>query len=213
LAHNRLVATLTLLPSLRESGQEFGGEIASALSDSWTIVDTAHRLRQLVDQMPGISKKDPSIQLFLRGTRIAEDLRNYVQHLRGEMDNLVALELPVWGTLSWRSAAKPEGAQFGHIIIPGTFYQGLIMHGPTYGLDRRIAKEVERIELAAGGHCIIIDEVVSKIKGFGSWVEKWIGPQFEGHDQAGSDAFFSLKFTPIDATPAQPSPVSDDEGA
>jgi hypothetical protein len=53
--------------------------------------------------------------------------------------------------------------------------------------------------LAAAGHCVSIDELILRTQNIGRWIEKLSGLQFEGHERAGSDGFFSLKITPVES--------------
>ncbi|MDX6379852.1 MAG: hypothetical protein QOI57_876 [Rubrobacteraceae bacterium] len=71
------------------------------------MVDSLQRLRGLLKQMPGSKNKSPGLQVFLRNTDMVEDLRNMVQHLNHEIDNLVDQNEPVFGTLSWFTVLDP----------------------------------------------------------------------------------------------------------
>jgi hypothetical protein len=82
LAHVRLQSTL---PRLTKGDQLLPDDrlTASAMLDAWSIVDSLHRLRGLLRQMPGIHKRDriPPIRAFFDATDKVTELRNTIQHL------------------------------------------------------------------------------------------------------------------------------------
>src|SRR5450759_2252123 len=70
--------------------------LAPALWRCWSVVDIVHRLRELAQAVPGLSKRSPDLVTFLRATQVAEKGRHYIQHLRSELSN-GANPFPVWG--------------------------------------------------------------------------------------------------------------------
>lgn len=60
-----------------------------------------NRFRELVAQLPGLRKKQPSIRLFMEKTLDVEAMRNIVQHLRQELQKMASAGVPVLGTLCW----------------------------------------------------------------------------------------------------------------
>jgi hypothetical protein len=100
LAHSRLQAALLQHTQNVESASEGAtGEHylhTAAFQDAWSIVDSLHRLRGLLSQMPGVKQNAPPLQVFRRQTDVVEDLRNGVQHLNHHIDALVAQKLPTW---------------------------------------------------------------------------------------------------------------------
>jgi hypothetical protein len=79
-----------------------------AVADMWSAVDGAHRIRLLLNQMPFVPKKDPSIRLFLDATSAAENMRHYMQHMNGEITTIFPLAPSVWGAISWVGADDPR---------------------------------------------------------------------------------------------------------
>ena len=75
--------------------------IVSALSDSWSIIDSVHRLRELLQAMPGLKQNLTPLLLFRHRTKSYDDFRNAVQHLRRQIKGLVRSGEPVWGSISW----------------------------------------------------------------------------------------------------------------
>jgi hypothetical protein len=82
----RLAHTLNHLSHPKKPGEDLGELISVATIDAWSIIDAVHRLRELLEQMPGMKKNTPERQLFLRRTASVEDLRHYFQHFRTEID-------------------------------------------------------------------------------------------------------------------------------
>lgn len=95
-----------LLPVLEET-ESITGEyetVAVHLTlNIWGMIDTGHRIRELIQQLPGLKKNTPEIQIFLRSTETVEDLRHYVQHLRTGIHALPEKSAPLWGVISWVS--------------------------------------------------------------------------------------------------------------
>src|SRR5215813_4395867 len=48
----------------------------------WSFVDTVHRIREVAQAIPGLSRNTPELRTFLGATSIAEGFRHYIQHLR-----------------------------------------------------------------------------------------------------------------------------------
>ena len=101
---------------------------AYALGQCWTIVDQLHAARQLL--MPGAgSKAGPITQAFLDSAETATILRNKMDHLADNLDNLSKLRgsrFPLFGSLSY--FYSPEAtSENGHIVT--------IMSGALHGDD------------------------------------------------------------------------------
>jgi hypothetical protein len=101
LAYARLCGTLYGL-AMRETrdNADVGEGAVAALLDAWSIVDAVNRLRDLQRQMPGLKKRD-GYKAFMSRTEPFAQLRNIVQHLNNEIDNMVRRKAAVYGTLRW----------------------------------------------------------------------------------------------------------------
>ena len=101
---------------------------AHALSLCWTMVDQLHAIRQLL-QPPGGTKSGPFTQAFLDAAESATSLRNRMDHLADNLDNLSKTKgskPPLFGSLSYFHAADPGAAEKrGNIIT--------IMSGSLHG--------------------------------------------------------------------------------
>jgi len=129
----RMTATLSEVVKCREKGQSTEEPITSALLDAWTIVDMTHRIRELLQQMPGLSLKRPEVQIYLRATSRAEELRHHVQHFRSGIPSLPSDSAPLWGSLSWVLPSDPTTC---YTLLTGNFLDGTASHNITYDLHR-----------------------------------------------------------------------------
>jgi hypothetical protein len=83
-------------------------DIARAMLDAWSIVDSANRLRDLVREFPGLPNT-PWEHVFLANTVEVDALRNAVQHPETEIRRSLAEAGQLWGFLSW---AQVRGGKF-----------------------------------------------------------------------------------------------------
>ncbi len=95
LAYERLAEHLQRVALLER--EPVAREIATAMLDAWSIVDSAHRCRDLVTNMPGLSHS-PWMRLLLERTEDVAELRDRVQHQLGEINGLVPEEPRAAGT-------------------------------------------------------------------------------------------------------------------
>lgn len=69
LAAERPAKALTELSSEQLEPKTLAEKIAHAMADAWLMIDSAHRLRELLQQAPKLKKNLPELQLFLRRTK------------------------------------------------------------------------------------------------------------------------------------------------
>ncbi len=98
-------------------------QLAAIFLDAWSIVDSAYRLREILDQMPGLPKgKSPKYQLFRRKTKEVEEFRHTIQHLNHELRTMAENGCPVWGALDWITVTDQKGGVFrSSMIVSGRF--------------------------------------------------------------------------------------------
>ena len=92
---------------LSDDRQPSDADFTNVFLDSWSIVDSSHRLRRLITSMPGLKQNDPKIVLFLQRTAGVENLRNFIQHANGDIRDLVDQQRPFWGSVSWYRVFTP----------------------------------------------------------------------------------------------------------
>jgi hypothetical protein len=133
---HRLRANLPYLFTHREDRQARRVYLTAAIADAWSIVDNAHRMRELLQRMPRLKQRSPARVIFLQRTERVEAFRNYFQHLRTEVDRVANIAWPLYGTLTWRSpVADIPLAERGFMVVPGTFYDNITSIGPTFGYE------------------------------------------------------------------------------
>lgn len=106
-AYERLVKLL--LDDRDLAGTEHYVHYAASTSDAWTMVDSAHRLLILVDQMPGLSNRAPAVRLLHQDLDHGEDIRNALQHLPGHVQDLGPGGGQAYGRLSWIDLTHAQG--------------------------------------------------------------------------------------------------------
>jgi hypothetical protein len=157
-AHLHAVATSPTEPSV--------GDIASAMLDAWSIVDSAHRLRDLVANLPGLPNA-PWRRILDQRTADVADLRDCVQHQLGEVERLASGGGQLWGYLSWVELQGNHPSGRWHMLAAGSDYVGdsWLFIGPAvlpfsvppdrirlnaFGKQIYLARVVEAAALAAG---------------------------------------------------------------
>ena len=121
LAYERLASHLQRVAALET--EPTVGDIATAMLDAWSIVDSAHRFRDLVANLPGVSNL-PWKRLLLMRTEDVADLRNRVQHQLGELDGLLSAGGQLWGYISWHELRDGRATGRWHMMAAGADYVG-----------------------------------------------------------------------------------------
>jgi hypothetical protein len=83
-------------------------DIARAMLDAWSIVDSANRFRDLVREFPGLPNT-PWEHIFLANTVEVDALRNIFQHQESEIGKSLVKVGQLWGFLSW---AQVRGGKY-----------------------------------------------------------------------------------------------------
>lgn len=98
--------------------------LPAVISKSWGCIDTVHRIREVAQAIPGLSKKNEYLRAFLKETYVAEKYRHYIQHLRSELGNKDERKCPIWGSISWVDSTDSRvsyvtsfGAEFNDMKI------------------------------------------------------------------------------------------------
>ncbi len=212
-SYARLLDTLARLARIHDTKNvdELGPtDTAICMLDAWSIIDSCHRLRELLQGLPGMKANDAGRQIFLRATSDVEKLRHVVQHLRNEIKDLVPLGLPVWGSLAWfvvddekMFAGKSCVVVTGNMSVrgehPAVNPAGQVIRGP-----------VDHVTLTAGGVQISLSKVMQAIAQFTARFERqfraWLDTQPAGMPRAPGDLLLMAKFvgTPPEAAPVEP---------
>jgi hypothetical protein len=192
LAYHRLVETLLFALKDRETGGEnIGRCVLMATMDAWTIIDATHRLRELLGSMPGLSKRLLDFQIYIRKTKIADDLRNYVQHFRNDITTIINANAPLWGVLTWRTKDDMDGAQNTYALVPRTYFLDI---NTSFGvLGYKVEESIADIKLEVRSMIADLRELVDAIKPIIILFERNLLEKCRNNNFNESDGVFSLK--------------------
>jgi hypothetical protein len=193
LAYIRLQAMLFYISA---QGNTSSANFASVFADVWLIVDAVSRLRRLVNALPGGDTHETT-QLFCRDTDILRLLRNRVQHMDERVADLVNLQEPAWGYITWVSflnVSSNELPQSGktHVLASGS------MRNVAFNFENPAGKEItasiDLLSLHAYGFSVGISEIMIKVQALTKFLEEQLQKQFEGHPTSMADVYFGLAF-------------------
>lgn len=185
LAYLRLVDTLERVAALSgTASDELADLIVTSVSDAWAMIDSVHRLRELVEHLPGLRRKDPNVQVLLRSTEVVEELRNRVQHFRSEIDDFLPAKAPLWGSISWGRVSADTGRPQSHTIVPGTFFHEAGVALCTF--DHATGRFEERLAVDVANKRIDLAAIHERVLEFTDWFERWFADtqKANGHHQS-----------------------------
>lgn len=194
ISSRRLAQTLNQLSNAQDTKDNLGEIISIATIDAWSIIDSIHRLRELLEQLPRLKKNTPELQLFLHRTSPIEDLRHFFQHFRTEIDSFVEKAMPLWGTISWSTTNSDTGLPQTHTIVPGTFFHGAWFGSCTF--DTHEGRFIDRVVLHAGPQKVDLADLEDYVNEFMSWYLEWYELKFTGDERLGSDVHMKLNIKP-----------------
>jgi hypothetical protein len=134
----------------------------------WSLVDVTNRLRELVQQAPGLKKKDPDLQRFLRTTANVETLRHYVQHLRNQISRGPEKSTPVWGVVAWVSATD-RNRSFS--MLTGSPHPSHSIY--TIAVDTHEGRFAHDLILSVNNVLIDVPQLLDQIRQLSPIVERW----------------------------------------
>jgi hypothetical protein len=167
------VSTAKAIASRIEQTRTDGGanrsDVVQLLGHLWALIDTTHRLRELVQQAPGIKKKSRHVQLFLRRTSRIDVLRNHVQHLRTEIRSIPTPAPPVWGAVSWVSAQDPH---LCFVLFAGTAHPDTSTFSCAYDTWR--GEFSQRFIVSISGQTIDIEGIAHAVGEVRPMLDEWL---------------------------------------
>jgi len=149
--------------------------LVGALWRCWSFVDLVHRIREITQAVPGLSLKTPQLVAFLDATKLAEEYRHYIQHLRGELSRKPITTSPVWGSLSWVAPNDPTCA---HLAIFGAQIPGTSFETCVY--DRQERHWVSRVTLGTSAGAFIFDPVYRVCQSFKEFILPMVRSTYKG---------------------------------
>ncbi len=99
----RIKTQLNNFEILIDSKIDLGDSIAMPFIEVSAFVDYSNRFYSIVDALPLINKKDPAIVGLKESMKNVVGLRNYLQHMRGDLSSNSHIKHPILGSLSWIS--------------------------------------------------------------------------------------------------------------
>lgn len=146
IAIDRLWRQLCFLDSTQEAIQNH--HIAEAALDAWSIIDAAHRMSDLFENLPGLPNSDWR-RLFKQRVADALELRDMWQHQVGEAAKVVAARGQAWGALAWvkHEGGQPTGRWF--LAVVGSDFKGSswTFGGPAAAVPRVGTRRIRLIHL------------------------------------------------------------------
>ena len=119
------------------------------------------------------------MRVFLSKLKKAEDLRNPVQHLAGELIKLAAQDQATWGWLLWIYATNQSREFHVFMALPGSVGAQKITP-PSTGPEGLFRAPVDQIELSAYGHRLSLTDLWDAVSEFVPHFERTL-KEVSGH--------------------------------
>ncbi|MGO9095455.1 MAG: hypothetical protein ACLQGV_09550 [Bryobacteraceae bacterium] len=180
LAYLRLAETLPRLAANIEDGDLQGHPSSvSAMLDAWAIMDSLHRLRGIIEALPGLQakKRNPKVRSFLENTANVPPLRNTIQHLNTEISGVVEdKNWAVFGSLSWVIVEPEVSRLLSCFYLPGTPTGS---HSVINPVGRRLWRSpVDSITIERSGISVNVSDAVRSVSRLAAFLEKSLGKAF-----------------------------------
>jgi hypothetical protein len=176
---------------------------APLVLDAWAIIDSVHRLRHLLDEMPRLKKNTPKYKLFEKKTRAVIAFRNTIQHLRGEMTAMADHGWPVWGELSWLAVVDRASGE----IQTCTMVPGRVQSGSRHLINpvgKSFTGPIDHVTLTCKSDRVSVSELYTEAEKIIKALEPSLCQQIEGQPTQAADIIVKVICIPND----QPSPPS-----
>jgi hypothetical protein len=144
-------------------------QVTSGLLDAWTMIDICHRVRGIVQGMPGLSRNLPDIQIFLRGTEHIENLRDYVQHFRNGISKIPLDSNPLWGVLSWTTTNNQKTC---YVIFSGNPVPNVYGHSLLF--NKNIDQFPIETKLAANNIEVNLNRLAEQLEKVKNCISEWL---------------------------------------
>jgi hypothetical protein len=173
IAYGRLLQQLDRIAAM-PPGVLVVEDIAAAMMDAWTIIDSAHRLDDLLTELPGFNiKKHGWSRTMQANLAQACTLRDPWQHQRGEIRKTLATNGQIWGYLSWAEWKDERHTGQWLMISPGAVYKGDAWPfiGPA---SPGSAAPPRHVKLQAFGKSVYLGRIVEAMVAAASGLERGI---------------------------------------
>ncbi len=184
----------------RGESRDIGDAASRAITHAYSFLDAANRMREVVRSMPGL-KHGPEYELFMRGTGDIEDLRDVVQHLNRELENIAHRRTASMGTITWLgpspNAVSPATSW---VLQCGSFYPDQMTFGPTMDLLTGVREGgIEDICLTTSTVRVNLTETHDRIGRFILAIEGPVRDIPAPNGRLGSDVLMHFELTPVES--------------
>jgi hypothetical protein len=193
-SYRRLLVGLGLYGT---GGDKQGDLMTHVLVDAWGFVDSVDRLRDIAEHGLGGLADDSEAEL--RPYRV---IRNHVQHLRERLLDPKQALMVEWGTLSWFVLEDELGNGTIHAIVPGAMSKrpNVPLVNPA---GRMLHGDLDLVQLSAFGDTVNLSDTYRFLTVMAERIAEILGPQFEGHAQAGAELHIELAVGPGSESPTE----------
>jgi len=192
-SYSRLKRTLLNTTQKRQRHSILSLYTVKALIDAWSIIDTVNRLRELLINMPGITKRAPGRVIFMKNTAKVKSLRNIIQHLneKKEVENLIQTRSAALGTLTWTVASDTKpGNIYSCYLRPGTLRTRTT---PFPIHTEKIGLPIDKIKLSIGSETVCLSDIMISLEKLASSIEKNLRGHFQDLPPANIDVLICLE--------------------
>jgi len=110
-----------------------------------SFIDFSFRYRQLLDSLPHLNKKEQEIKKFFSEFSSLKDIRNYLQHIRGDLVGNDVVDYPILGSVTWiyngslySTTLNQKCNKFSTYGIPFDLKEGCYVHEIEYGVKNMV---------------------------------------------------------------------------
>ncbi len=139
------------------------------LLQSWSFIDIVNRIREISLTLPGLSQSDHNLVVFLDSTKLAEEYRHYIQHLRRELLKQIPNPFPVWGSLAW---VDTEDSTTSYIVFIGAMTSDISYSGCCFDMVEQ--RWISRVCLGIAGKSFNFDLIFESCARFREFIMPWI---------------------------------------
>jgi len=181
-----------------------------ALVDAYSVVDSAHRFREVLRVTPGL-KHNAEFELFMRRTQAVEELRHVVQHLNREVDAIAQSGRAALGTVTWLGPPKvPGNPPTAWALQAGTLYANQLTFGPMIDLESTFTPgEFIDVSLSTLGVALNLSKLVAHLRAMIQSLEPSLQEYAAEKERFGSDQLFSFSLVPVNEESNLPGEVKD----
>jgi len=147
-----------LLDGLRSFSPELADDsefICKIITSSTAVIDYGYRSFQLLDAMPHYRKKSQGFKSLSDRSVQLKSCRNYLQHVRGDLQGGATVDFPVLGSVSWIDDGKCHAMALSQMT--GQYSFGTIAYDT---LDKKWAWNVM---VSCKSHVVYPEEILSLI--------------------------------------------------